>query len=233
MRIAICDDQAECRQLLISAIRDCIPAMGIVTDSYKDSLSFLQDFGKRTYDLVFLDIEMPQMDGITLAKRLRAMNGEVPIVFLTSHLEYALEGYEVNALRYLTKPIRTDKLREVLSHVEEQMAKQRTLWLKTELGEEKVAVRDILYMEAQNQNIMICTKGGSYNVRYNMADYEKELETDGFFRIHRGYLVSLGHIKNIGKNEVTMNDRTVLPVSRTKDKPLREALFQYIRREAI
>ena len=79
----------------------------------------------------------------------------------------------------------------------------------------------------------LCTKSGNYCVRYNMADYETELEADGFFRIHRGYLVSLGHIKSIGKNEVTMNDRTVLPVSRTKDKALKEALFQYIRREAI
>lgn len=233
MRIAICDDQPECRQLLVSAIRECMKTMGILTDTYKDGLSFLQAFGKNEYDLVFLDIEMPQLDGIAVAKRLRAMRSDVPIVFLTSHIEYALEGYEVNALRYLTKPLRTEKLREVLSHVAEQMAKQRILWLKTELGEEKVPVGDILYMEAQNQNIMICTKSGSYCVRYNMADYETELEADGFFRIHRGYLVSLGHIKSIGKNEVTMNDRTVLPVSRTKDKALKEALFQYIRKEAI
>jgi hypothetical protein len=119
------------------------------------------------------------------------------------------------------------------SSVAEQMAKQRSLWLKTELGEEKVSVSDVLYMEAQNQNIMISTKTGSYCVRYNMADYETELEADGFFRIHRGYLISLGHVKSIGKNEVTMDDSTVLPVSRSKDKALKEALFQYIRKEAI
>lgn len=233
VRIAICDDQAECRQLLVSSIRGCIQSMGIVTDTYKDGLSFLKEYGKHEYDLLFLDIEMPQLDGIALAKRLRAMRSEVPIVFLTSHIEYALEGYEVNALRYLTKPIRTDKLREVLCYVAEQMAKQRSLWLKTDLGEEKVSVSDVLYMEAQNQNIMISTKTGSYCVRYNMADYETELEADGFFRIHRGYLISLGHVKSIGKNEVTMDDSTVLPVSRSKDKALKEALFQYIRKEAI
>ena len=233
VRIAICDDQAECRQLLVSAIRESMQGVGMITDTYKDGLSFLKDYGKHTYDLIFLDIEMPQLDGIALAKRLRAMNSDVPIVFLTSHIEYALEGYEVNALRYLTKPVRTEQLREVLSYVADQMAKQRILWLKTDMGEEKVALGDVVYMEAQNQNIMVCTKTGSYSVRYNMADYETELESDGFFRIHRGYLVSLGHVKNIGKNEVTMDNRMVLPVSRTKDKALKEALFQYIRKEAI
>ena len=233
MRIAICDDLAECRQLLVSAIRDSMQGTGIITDTYKDGLSFLKDYGKNAYDLIFLDIEMPQLDGIALAKRLRAMGCEVPIVFLTSHMKYALVGYEVNALRYLTKPIRTDKLQEVLTYVADQMAKQRSLWLKTDMGEEKVALGDVLYMEAQNQNILVCTKTGNYSVRYNMADYETELEADGFFRIHRGYLVSLGHVKNIGKNEVTMDNRIVLPVSRTKDKALKEALFQYIRKEAI
>ena len=233
MRIAVCDDQVQYRVQAAGAIRDCLRSSGVLVDDFKDGPSFLRAFKNRPYDLVLLDIEMPDMDGITLARRLREFHKDVPIVFLTSHIEYALEGYEVNALRYLTKPIQVEKLRQVLLFVSEQLQQQRVLWVKTDLGDEKVHIKDILYMEAQNQNILICTKQESYCVRYNMSDYENQLRDDGFFRIHRGYLVSLRQIKNMGKGEVTLSDKTVLPVSRSKEKELKEALFQYIRKEAL
>jgi two-component system response regulator LytT len=88
-------------------------------------------------------------------------------------------------------------------------------------------------MEAQNQNILICTTQQAYLVRYNLGDYEAELKEDGFFRIHRGYLVSLGHIKALGKCELTLDNGTTLPVSRSKEKELKEALFRYVQKEAF
>ncbi|MBQ8011039.1 MAG: response regulator transcription factor [Oscillospiraceae bacterium] len=233
MRIAICDDEPQCRQQAVQAVHACTRSLDILTDVFENGNAFLQSFRKNPYDLVFLDIEMPEIDGISLARRLRELSRDVPIVFLTSHIEYALEGYEVNALRYLTKPIQNDKLHELLGYVMERMQEQRTLWLKTDGGEERVPVKDILCLEAQNQNILIRTVDREYTVRYNLGEYEKELSQDGFFRIHRGYLVSLRHVKSLGKHELTLSDGTVLPVSRTKEKTLKEALFQFIREEAI
>ncbi len=233
MRIAVCDDEPQYRQQAVQAIHECTRSLDVLTDIFGSGNAFLQAFQKHPYDLVFLDIEMPEIDGISLARKLRELNRDVPIVFLTSHIEYALEGYEVNALRYLTKPIQSEKLHELLGYVMERMQEQRTLWLKTDMGEERVLVKDILYLEAQNQNILIRTAKWDYLVRYNLGEYEKELSEDGFFRIHRGYLVSLRHVKSLGKHELTLSNSTVLPVSRTKEKSLKEALFQYIREEAI
>lgn len=233
MRIAICDDQAECRHQAESSIRHCLKGADLLIDTFKDGSSFLRNYKKSAYDLVFLDIEMSEMDGITLAKRLRKLHNDVPIIFLTSHIEFALEGYEVNALRYLTKPVNVSKLQEVLSYTLRQIQEQRVIWVKSDLCDKKIPVKDILYMEAQNQNILISTTTDTYSVRYNLSDYEKELQQDDFFRIHRGYLVSLGHIKSIGQGEVLLNDGTSLPVSRTKEKALKDALMQYIRRVAI
>ena len=233
MRIAICDDQEECLQQTLSAVRNCIPGVEAWVDLFKGGSAFLRAFQDRAYDLVFLDIEMPETDGITLAKNLRRLSKDVPIIFLTSHIEYALDGYEVNALRYLTKPVDPDKLRSVLSVVVERMRQQRILWIKTDMGEQKLLIKDILFMEAQNQNILICTKKDTYCVRHNLSDYEQELTQDGFFRIHRGYLVSLAHIKNVGKGEIRLDSNATLPVSRTKEKALKEALFQHIRKEAF
>ncbi|MBE6853727.1 MAG: response regulator transcription factor [Ruminococcus sp.] len=233
MRIAICDDEPQCRQHAVQAINECTKNPDILTDVFESGKAFLHAFRKKPYDLVFLDIEMPEIDGIGLARQLRELSRDVPIVFLTSHIEYALEGYEVNALRYLTKPIQREKLHELLGHVIERIQGQRTLWLKTDMGEERVQVRDILYLEAQNQNICIRTSDKEYIVRYNLGEYEKELAQDGFFRIHRGYLVSLRHVKSLGKYELKLSENTVLPVSRTKEKALKDALFKYIREEAI
>lgn len=233
MRIAICDDQLQCRKQTEEAVRECLKGLEYGVELFKDGFEFLQAFGRKPYDLVLLDIEMPKIDGISLAKELRKLHKDVPIVFLTSHIEYALEGYEVNALRYLTKPVSIPKLREVLSCVWQRMQKQRILWVKTELGDQKLPVREIVFMEAQNQNILIYTTGEVYSIRYNLADYQQELAADGFFRIHRGYLVSLGHVKSVGKCELTMDNGAVLPVSRAKEKELKEALFQYIQQEAI
>lgn len=233
MRIAVCDDEPQYRQQAVQAIHECTRSLDILTDVFENGNDFLQSFRKNPYDLIFLDIEMPETDGISLARKLRELSRDVPIVFLTSHIEYALEGYEVNALRYLTKPIRSEKLQELLDYVQERLQEQRTLWLKTDMGEERVLVKEILYLEAQNQNILIRTAERDYLVRYNLGEYEKELSEDGFFRIHRGYLVALRHIKSLGRHEVTLSGSTILPVSRTKEKALKEALFQYIREEAI
>ena len=233
MRIAICDDQLECRQQAESAIRHCLKGTDLLIDVYKDGSSFLRSSQKSPYDVVFLDIEMPEMDGITLAKRLRKLQNDIPIIFLTSHIEFALEGYEVNALRYLTKPVNIVKLHEVLSYVITQKQQQRVLWVKDDLCDKRIQIKDILYMEAQNQNILISTVADTYSVRYNISDYEKELQQDDFFRVHRGYLVSLAHVKSVGKNEVHLDNGVTLPVSRTKEKALKEALWQYIRRVAI
>ena len=185
MRIAICDDQDICLEQTLAAIKKCLQGVQARVDMFRGGAAFLRAFQDRPYDLVLLDIEMPEMDGITLAKHLRKLHKDVPIVFLTSHIEYALEGYEVNALRYLTKPVDPEKLRNVLSMVMERMRQQRILWIKTEMGEQKLLIKDILFMEAQNQNILICTAKTACCVRYNLSDYEKELADDGFFRIHR------------------------------------------------
>lgn len=233
MRIAVCDDEAEYCKQMQRMIEKMYHSLDVIVDTYQTGHDLLRQFEKQNYDLIFLDIEMPGIDGISLARKLRKKREELRLVFLTSHVEYALKGYEVQALRYLTKPVQEDKLKEVLSYVTEQMQGQKNIWLKTSAGEEQVSVSDILYLEAQDQNISINTAERSYLVRYNLRDFERELREYGFFRIHRGYLVSLGKISAVRKNEVTLDGGVLLPLSRTKEKPLKEALYQYIKREAL
>ena len=236
MRIAVCDDEEKFRTQAREMIDKLAGSIDVIVDAYEDGRKLLAAFDTNPYDVLFLDIEMPAMDGITLAKKLRERSDKIYIVFLTGHVEYALEGYEVNALRYLTKPVQEDKLREVLRFVMDQSTSKRQLMIKEDGEELLLNVADIIYMEAQNQYVMIYTVGGDHLIRYNIGDFEEHLKNDGFFRTHRGYLVSLARVKKLQKAEVLMDDGgdgVVVPVSRSNIKPLKEALYAYVENTAF
>ena len=236
MRIAVCDDEEVFRTQEKELIDKLAGSIDVIVDAYSDGRKLLEAFDKNPYDVLFLDIEMPAMDGITLAKKLRERSDSIYIVFLTGHVEYALEGYEVNALRYLTKPVQEDKLREVLRFVMDQSTSKRQILIKVDGDEMLINVSDIIYLEAQNQYVMLYTTGGEYLVRYNIGDFEEQLKNDGFFRVHRGYLVSLAKVKKLVKSEVLMESpdgEVSLPVSRSNVKPLKEALYAYVENSAM
>lgn len=233
MRIAICDDESIYRQQALKAIESISNSLDVIIDTFSNGNELMNKFKTLPYDLIILDIEMPEIDGISLAKKLREISEDVYIVFLTSHIEFALEGYEVNALRYLTKPISHQNLKEILDYIALKQTKEDVLWIKTDEFEEKIRLSDILYLEAQNQNIAINTKKKTYITRYNLGDFEIELNGKGFFRIHRGYLVSLEKITKLGKNCVHLETGINLPVSRSKEKPLKEALLNFADKEAL
>ena len=228
MRIAICDDEERYRVELKTILDKILINAEYDIDTFDNGNRLTESFAAQAYDLVFLDIEMPAVDGITLAKRLRSVSEKVFIVFLTGHVEYAIEGYEVNALRYLTKPVDVEKLKEVIRYVQERQGSSRQIIIKEDGEEYLIDINDIIYMESENQNVRIITSKGGHSIRYNIGDFEEQLRNDGFFRIHRGYLISLSKVKKLSKNDVIMDGDIILPVSRSNVKPLKEALYAYV-----
>lgn len=228
MRIAICDDEERYRIELKTILNKLLINADLNIDTFDDGNILADAFAASPYDLVFLDIEMPALDGITLAKKIRSRSENVFIVFLTSHIEYALEGYEVNALRYLTKPVDIEKLKEVIRYVQEKQGSSRQIIIKEDGEEILIDVNDVIYMESMNQNVRIVTAGGEHVIRYNISDFEDQLKNDGFFRIHRGYLISLSKVKKLSGNDVILDGGETLPVSRSNVKPLKEALYTYV-----
>lgn len=233
MRIAVCDDEQRFICDLKKNLDELYSSLDMITDGYNSGEELLKGFRRKAYDVVFLDIEMPEIDGITLARKIRELSSDVCIVFLTAHIEYAIKGYEVNALRYLTKPADKQKIKEVIDHVLDKLESSKMLWVKTADGEQRISLSDILFIEAHNQNVIISTAEESFSVRGNISDYEEDLSQYGFFRIHRGYLISLPKVLRVGGKRVVMEDNTTLPVSRTKESKLRDMLFSYVSKEAF
>ena len=228
MRIAICDDEERYRIELKTILNKLLINADLNIDTFDDGNILADAFAASPYDLVFLDIEMPALDGITLAKKIRSRSENVFIVFLTSHIEYALEGYEVNALRYLTKPVDIEKLKEVIRYVQEKQGSSRQIIIKEDGEEILIDINDVIYMESMNQKVRIVTAKGEHVIRYNIGDFEEQLKNDGFFRIHRGYLISLSKVKKLSGNDVILDGGETLPVSRSNVKPLKEALYTYV-----
>jgi len=228
VRIAICDDEELYRVELKTILDKLLINVDYNIDTFDDGNRLVESFKALPYDILFLDIEMPAVDGITLAKSLRAMSEKVFIVFLTSHVEYAIEGYEVNALRYLTKPVDIDKLKEVIRYVQEKQGASRQLIIKEDGEELLININDVIYLESMNQNVRIVTTQGEHVIRYNIGDFEEQLKNDGFFRSHRGYLISLAKVKKLSKNDVIMEGDVILPVSRSNVKALKDALYTYV-----
>ena len=228
MRIAVCDDEEKFRDQAREMIDKLAGSLDVIVDAYSDGRKLLEAFDKNPYDVLFLDIEMPAMDGITLAKKLRERSDSIYIVFLTGHVEYALEGYEVNALRYLTKPVQEEKLREVLRFVMDNSTSKKQLMIREDGEELLLNVADIIYFEAQNQYIMIYTTEGEHLVRYNIGDFEEQLKSDGFFRIHRGYLVNLNHIRGYTRTEAIMDSGDSIIISKYKYADFVKAYMDHI-----
>lgn len=231
MRIAICDDEEKYRIQLKTILDKLLINTDDDIETFDDGRYLAAAFREVPFDLIFLDIEMPSVDGITLAKKIRSLSDKVNIVFLTGHIEYALEGYEVNALRYLTKPVDIDKLKEVLSYVRSKMGSSKQIIVKEDGEEILININDVIYIESMNQNVGIVTNSGTHVIRYNIGDFEEQLRNDGFFRIHRGYLIPLSKVKKLVKNDVVLEGRDgeiLLPVSRGNIRPLKEALYSYV-----
>jgi len=231
MRVAICDDEDMQLSITKKNLENAYKSLDLIVDTYTSGVDLLNAVNIVHYDLIILDIEMRGMNGIETAKELRKKGKNTAVVFLSSHTEYALEGYEVNALRYLTKPTSTEKLSEIITYLLEQRKKEKRILLRNGEDEELVCAADIYYMEAQDQMVRIVTDRGEYRNRYNLGDYEKELSNCGFFRIHRGYLVNLGHVRRRAGREIVMEDGAVLPVSRMKEAALKKALLYFVRNE--
>lgn len=169
---------------------------------------------EKVWELLLLDIEMGEMDGVQLAKKLRQTNRAVQIVFITGFPDFMAEGYEVAALHYLMKPVCREKLFAVLDRAAENLGRQeKRLRVAFDRQEEWLPLRQITYIEARKQYVVIHTQDGEYRMKATLADTEKELD-EYFLRCQRSFVVNLREVLRIGRDCVELKDGTQVPISR-------------------
>lgn len=229
-KIAICDDLEEDRQSLSNLSLQWAKEANhsVELSTFSSAENFLFHYVENSdFDILLLDVEMNTMSGIELAKHIRKNNHQVEIIFITSHFEFISEGYEVDALHYLGKPIRKEKLLQVLSKAAEKLSITPPSILITCDGETiKLYETDILYVESFLHYLSIHTKTKEYKIKESMTAFENKL-SDTFFRIHRSYLVSLKAITKISRTCVTIEGMIELPVARGKYDEINRAFIEH------
>lgn len=228
-RIAICDDEQNQIEYITSIVTSWSNHKGHSCEirTFASAEAFLFEYEEdKAYDILLLDVAMKNMNGIELAKRIRKDNNRAEIIFITSHFEFVGEGYEVDALHYLIKPISVEKFTQVLTKAAEKLSVEPPSVVISCEGETvKLYESDILYVESFLHYIVIHTKDNEYKIKENISVFENKV-SDVFYRIHRSYLVSLKYITRISRTSVNIGN-TELPLSRGKYDNINRAFIEH------
>lgn len=230
VRIAIVEDEAPQRALLAAHVREAAQRRGTDVDvlEYADGETIARA-DTSALDLIMMDIDLPGMSGMEAAGLIRRWNAQVQIAFCTNLVTRALDGYAVQALDFLVKPVGSERIGELLDKAARMREQQRprTLTLRAQDHVLIVPVADILYAETYGRKLRLHTRRETMDLRMTISALEEQLPGRGFFRVHNACLVSLAHVRQINGLEVEVAGDT-LPVSRHKKKEFIQALTDYL-----
>lgn len=231
INIVILEDQTEQAERLAKMLEKYAsshPDFSYTLKRYDRSIPLLTEY-KCDADILFLDIQVPDMLGMEAAKRIRAMDSNVMIIFITMLTQYAIEGYSVGAFDYVLKPIRYDEFSTKMDRVCRMLAHQntaQTLELRTKEEIRRVSADDIAYIEVANHDILIHTDGEVIRQWGNLKSYEDKLASAHFVRCNACYLVNLKYVRGINGDTVTVG-KDELAISKAKRKDFLIAVAQY------
>lgn len=260
IRIAIVEDETPHAQLLerhIDSWRINRNLENILIRRFDNAAAFLFNWEEECYDMIFLDIQMPGINGMETARRIRETDGGVKLVFTTGITDYLQEGYEVEAVRYLIKPIDREKVWQCLDKLLQEPATNAQLLFETQEGMVKLSEQDIEYFEARG-HYTVChlTAGGKHCGQYAVGEIqgqdtrgrEQRAETEiqlresfnalcdrllqrPFIRCHRSYLCHIRHIHRVDRTEIILESGGRIPVSRRLYETVVKSFISYFRKE--
>lgn len=232
LKALVVDDEAPARSELRFLLEE---AGGIeVVGEASNAPEALQLIKAIPYDVVFLDIDMPGLSGMRLAEVLSTLDRQPAIIFVTAHSEHAVKAFEVAAADYLVKPVEVDRLRTAIERLHPtEDAPVRIERIPVEKGGRKLLLQvdDIFYVMAKDDYSYIYTSEERYLSTVSLAQLESKLEPQGFFRVHRRFVVNLSQVKEIvpmygGTMLLTLKDKgsSQVPASRRRVPALKRAL---------
>ena len=230
IRVAVAEDDPNCAKQLEQFLREFGRESGraFQITHYGNGEDLIEQY-RPDFDLIFLDIEMPFVDGLTAAKHIRRIDPKVTIIFITNLAQYAIHGYEVNALDYIVKPIKYSSFSLHLSRAMPHLARQEDAYLVITVkgGAVKLDSDSILYIESQKNQLLFHTAAQVYTSTVTLQKIEEALAGRNFFRCSKSYLVNLVHVDGFRDGCAIVHGEQI-QVSRSKKQPFLDALNQYM-----
>ena len=233
LHIAVCDDDMSAVQSHRLIAEDCLRQCGSVGEivTYTNSDNLLYDITEDQFffDLILLDIEMPGSSGMELAEKIKPCLPNVKIIFITSHIEYAIDAFELAIFRYVPKEDTGKRLPAAIVDAVKLIALEdgKTYTIRTNSRLEKIPYKEIYYIERDGKNASITSAGGIARVRKSLQQVYAELDAEEFIYIDRGCIVNMIHIMQVKDGTVVLKNGVSLPVSRSHLREVKEQINTY------
>lgn len=232
IRIAAVDDN----EVFLAKILDIINTyfksrhIEIQFETYNSPSNLMWDLDEKTYfDIFLIDVEMPGMNGMEVAQQIRLKYLQPYLIFITSHAEFSIVGYEYDAFRYIMKDSVEEKLPLALGNIMEKMehALHRQYTIETYSELRRIDYEDIYYLYVEEKYTYFYTRNGKFRERITLKKAYDKLNARQFVYIDKSHIVNLHHVIELGKREVVIRDKIVLPVSIPQLQAVKKAISDY------
>ena len=227
IRLAICDDEKKILEDMSRKVRTAID--GAEVSLYSNGMTLLEDIKRKEegFDILLLDIDMPEISGLEIAETIQHSEKKPLIIFVTSHDELVYDSLQLHPFGFVRKSYLDKELSRVLEDaIREISSKEKNFYFHTAEGDIRLSLKDILYFEAQGNYIRVVTGSEEYRFRETMQALEMALSTDGFVRTHKGFLVNSEAVKIINSDKLILDDKTEIPVGRSYQETAKRSLMR-------
>ena len=232
IKIAICEDEPDICNFFASKIRDTflLAKQTIILDIFFDSEVLLQAALRKQYHVYFLDIDMPQRNGINTAQELKKMQRHPLILFLSNREYLVYQSFSAAPLRFIRKSHFDEEISEAVQAILSETTKQKVLTVEINRALVTIPVENILYIESMKRIQIIHTTTSTHELYDKMENFEQELSGCGFLRVHKSFLVNYQYIFSIESNCILLTDNTKIPLSKHRAAETKAAYRRLLER---
>ncbi len=232
MRVAICDDEKPMQTILENLLDEFgrLRNIDISIDKFDNGHDLLRVLNEKEYEIVFMDHQMQDIDGMETSRLIRSRNNDCVIIFVSAFPEVAVDSYEVNAFRFIVKPINKEKLFKAIDDHLRSIDYDNLLILNTNDGKWKIKMSDIIYAEAKGKHTIVRTAQKSFEINIHMKKIEDKLPSEKFCRCQRAYIAGFAHINNHTNAEIIFDNGERAQIGKAYYSKFKNAFQEYIMR---
>jgi DNA-binding LytR/AlgR family response regulator len=232
VQIAICDDEKILLENLEQQIGVQFSLAGVEYQikTYTNGMDLIADYENYLFDVIFLDIEMPELDGLSVAEKMRITNPFVSIIFITNRDDLVFQSIRYRPFRFIRKHYIAAELSEAVQAIANKL-KAENQYFTVSFNNSALQIRiiDIIYIESYKHDIYIYCHDEKYRIKDNLGKLEKEFEVFGFIRVHSGFLVNYRYIYSIDKAKIILLNKDMVPLSRYRIETVKQKLQLFAR----